>query len=115
VLQERIELSTSPLPRECSTTELLQRRGKRPRTAVLLPQWGGGIKRVRRVSQSFAQTGISRFSALSREGDPIAGFRPFRPHHRGRWRKDPGWRGAFRMGRPVNGRCRARAGLACSP
>ena len=27
VLQERIELSTSPLPRECSTTELLQRRG----------------------------------------------------------------------------------------
>ena len=26
VLQERIELSTSPLPRECSTTELLQRR-----------------------------------------------------------------------------------------
>jgi len=27
VLQERIELSTSPLPRECSTTELLQQRG----------------------------------------------------------------------------------------
>jgi hypothetical protein len=26
VLQERIELSTSPLPRECSTTELLQGR-----------------------------------------------------------------------------------------
>jgi hypothetical protein len=26
VLQERIELSTSPLPRECSTTELLQLR-----------------------------------------------------------------------------------------
>ena len=26
MLQERIELSTSPLPRECSTTELLQRR-----------------------------------------------------------------------------------------
>jgi len=26
VLQERIELSTSPLLRECSTTELLQRR-----------------------------------------------------------------------------------------
>ena len=24
VLQERIELSTSPFPRECSTTELLQ-------------------------------------------------------------------------------------------
>jgi hypothetical protein len=27
VLPERIELSTSPLPRECSTTELRQRRG----------------------------------------------------------------------------------------
>ena len=26
VLQERIELSTSPLPRVCSTTELLQNR-----------------------------------------------------------------------------------------
>ena len=28
VLQERIELSTSPLPRECSTTELPQHRGR---------------------------------------------------------------------------------------
>ena len=27
VLLEGIELSTSPLPRECSTTELQQRRG----------------------------------------------------------------------------------------
>jgi hypothetical protein len=27
VLLDRIELSTSPLPRECSTTELQQRRG----------------------------------------------------------------------------------------
>jgi hypothetical protein len=37
VLQERIELSTSPLPRECSTTELLQRlwraKGARNRPA----------------------------------------------------------------------------------
>ena len=36
VLQERIELSTSPLPRECSTTELLQRlkaRGLQKRPA----------------------------------------------------------------------------------
>ena len=33
MLQERIELSTSPLPRECSTTELLQHpfRGARVR------------------------------------------------------------------------------------
>ncbi len=29
VLLEGIELSTSPLPRECSTTELQQRRGRR--------------------------------------------------------------------------------------
>ena len=28
VLHDRIELSTSPLPRECSTTELVQRRGR---------------------------------------------------------------------------------------
>src|SRR6516225_3864622 len=39
VLQERIELSASPLPRECSTTELLQhlcrrRRRKRPASAI---------------------------------------------------------------------------------
>ena len=44
VLQERIELSTSPLPRECSTTELLQQRrptlGRVPETLrlALLPQ-----------------------------------------------------------------------------
>ena len=30
VLQERIELSTSPLPRECSTTELLQHPKRAP-------------------------------------------------------------------------------------
>ena len=34
VLRERIELSTSPLPRECSTTELPQRRGRRLDKAV---------------------------------------------------------------------------------
>ena len=45
VLQERIELSTSPLPRECSTTELLQQRrpavGRAPENLglALLPQW----------------------------------------------------------------------------
>ena len=32
VLHDRIELSTSPLPRECSTTELVQRRLATPRT-----------------------------------------------------------------------------------
>ena len=39
VLQERIELSTSPLPRGCSTTELLQRRG----LAGLICQRGGQL------------------------------------------------------------------------
>ena len=33
VLQERIELSTSPLPRECSTTELLQHRLRQGRNS----------------------------------------------------------------------------------
>ena len=33
VLLERIELSTSPLPRECSTTELQQRRPGKPRVS----------------------------------------------------------------------------------
>ena len=37
VLPERIELSTSPLPRECSTTELRQRANEEGR---LLPQGG---------------------------------------------------------------------------
>jgi hypothetical protein len=36
VLQERIELSTSPLPRECSTTELLQ-HPERAEALGLLP------------------------------------------------------------------------------
>src|ERR1700722_4741252 len=35
VLQERIELSTSPLPRECSTTELLQHLSPREAQALL--------------------------------------------------------------------------------
>jgi hypothetical protein len=35
VLQERIELSTSPLPRECSTTELLQHLNRTEALALL--------------------------------------------------------------------------------
>ena len=38
VLQERIELSTSPLPRGCSTTELLQRTGRNPAIAAVRAQ-----------------------------------------------------------------------------
>ena len=42
VLQERIELSTSPLPRECSTTELLQHpRLAAHETSGFLPQQAG--------------------------------------------------------------------------
>ena len=38
VLLEGIELSTSPLPRECSTTELQQRRARLP------SRWGGSVQ-----------------------------------------------------------------------
>ncbi len=38
MLRERIELSTSPLPRECSTTELPQHLGKSGKNEA--PQWG---------------------------------------------------------------------------
>lgn len=51
VLQERIELSTSPLPRVCSTTELLQHSIVRgtgccavPRAARYVPQSVGERK-----------------------------------------------------------------------
>ena len=51
VLQGRIELTTSPLPRECSTTELLQRlRRANARTSAAVPAigrgwWQGGARR----------------------------------------------------------------------
>lgn len=38
VLLDRIELSTSPLPRECSTTELQQRRWRRSSVSRATPQ-----------------------------------------------------------------------------
>ena len=38
VLPERIELSTSPLPRECSTTELRQHTDE---AGGHMPQWAG--------------------------------------------------------------------------
>jgi hypothetical protein len=55
VLQERIELSTSPLPRECSTTELLQHlKGAAPRsvglTAIASEPRQGGAKRLTAAS-----------------------------------------------------------------
>ena len=44
VLPRRIELRTSPLPRECSTTELRQRRGPAEPAADLLPHGNRRIK-----------------------------------------------------------------------
>ena len=52
VLRERIELSTSPLPRECSTTELPQRR------------FGARVRRKSASAQ--AQSGPFRPSAIER-------------------------------------------------
>ena len=59
VLQERIELSTSPLPRECSTTELLQRpwaqRRKRPASATGAAPWQGArAGELRRLAAAHA-------------------------------------------------------------
>ena len=52
VLPDRIELSTSPLPRECSTTELRQHLAL---TAALVPQGRQAFKpRRRRVSLTAA-------------------------------------------------------------
>ena len=54
VLQERIELSTSPLPRGCSTTELLQRTGRDRATAAALAQDLKSIRRgTARLNQPF--------------------------------------------------------------
>ena len=63
VLQERIELSTSPLPRECSTTELLQRRF----TAKYSPANGAEIAAfdARRKGQ---WTGFCRAAGLTTNG-----------------------------------------------
>ena len=43
VLQERIELSTSPLPRECSTTELLQHTCLSAMLRLVLAGRGGDL------------------------------------------------------------------------
>src|SRR5215470_4591952 len=48
VLRERIELSTSPLPRECSTTELPQRAGRRRKSGR--PLGNGAILAIRAES-----------------------------------------------------------------
>lgn len=54
MLRERIELSTSPLPRECSTTELPQ-----PLMAGLLPYRTGKRKAKRKSSVKARSGGFS--------------------------------------------------------
>jgi hypothetical protein len=46
VLPERLELSTSPLPRECSTTELRQRALPVAHRLSGIPKRSGGAGRV---------------------------------------------------------------------
>ncbi len=55
VLRERIELSTSPLPRECSTTELPQRRGRGFRPTAPRAQEGESQKIAFRHSLPIAR------------------------------------------------------------
>ena len=51
VLLDRIELSASPLPRECSTTELQQRSIEGPPSGPR-PAWGAGRALQRTISLS---------------------------------------------------------------
>ena len=57
VLPDRIELSTSPLPMECSTTELRQHapdirnRPKRPRVSGLILATGAALAQARGGSE----------------------------------------------------------------
>ncbi len=66
VLRERIELSTSPLPRECSTTELPQRAGRlgcaklRPRQAPRSCHRGGASASAHRCPAACAPVGLAR-------------------------------------------------------
>ena len=60
VLPDRIELSTSPLPRECSTTELRQQISA---MAGLLPQHAAGRKTARSGFQSILYSAASAWLA----------------------------------------------------
>ena len=75
VLRERIELSTSPLPMECSTTELPQQESG---WAVGPVATGGFCHRGLRVSSVLALAGAGG-AAYKRPGD-------FEPLIVGRWR-----------------------------
>ena len=69
VLQERIELSASPLPRGCSTTELLQRTGRDRATA------GARAQDLRTIQRGMAHI-INRFAgrAVPSLANPLTPF-----------------------------------------
>ena len=94
VLLERIELSTSPLPRECSTTELQQRTG--PEAAVVLapPAGGRNPRAPRRVPGRYSVP-----SAASRVA-PGGISRP-RPHAARSGPSPPPWLPSARPRRPL--------------
>lgn len=86
VLPDRIELSTSPLPMECSTTELRQRapdhenRPKGPyKAGRSLPQGPGARKRADRAAGVFRRLNQCRLpiagpKSLNCGSDPVPGF-----------------------------------------
>src|SRR5579871_607186 len=84
VLPERIELSTSPLPRECSTTELRQRPG-----VPEIHEGGGLSKRVALFAVTGSLTGggaLGRFSPCQRKRrkSPSSAPQEGRPPPRGK-------------------------------
>jgi hypothetical protein len=64
VLPERIELSTSPLPRECSTTELRQRRAARLLSRLATDRYTTGPWLARRGG---AERNASSVPALAKD------------------------------------------------
>src|SRR5271166_6481423 len=77
VLRERIELSTSPLPRECSTTELPQRAGRWTRAREkpgfdagvgLLAIWNGAPQARLLQPNGSGERGSCAAACASREG-----------------------------------------------
>ena len=65
VLPDRIELSTSPLPRECSTTELRQQEPRR-RRMTRVPEAGGTCHKVRRGARIPLATPFGAANARNR-------------------------------------------------
>ena len=97
VLRERIELSTSPLPRECSTTELpqLKRRPTRSRlsgravSATPKPSWQASVRPGSANCRKFVEKACSR--RRSRIEPPLMQDKPHGPRRQ------------FRAGRGADG------------